>query len=93
MTATLYHVVLVHGIDDDGREIGRVVSPRGGAWFFEHPPTPASTLAECRAVCDSLERDDYAPPRGRDSIRVARLSLMAALRAEMRRQKLKETAT
>jgi hypothetical protein len=92
MTTTLYRVELEHGVDITGRGVGYVFSPRGGGWYFATLYPPPRTTAECRAVCDTLDPDAIDPPRGRDSIAIARRSLMSVLRAEMRRVKLKESA-
>jgi len=96
MTDNKYRVVYLDPPEGDANAVctsGYVVTPRGGMWYFARPSCPPRTLAECRAACDSLEPDPHDPPRGRDSIRLARQALMAALRAEMRRAKLEEPAT
>ena len=96
MTDNKYRVVYLDPPEGDANAVctsGFVMTPRGGLWYFDRPAGPPRTLDECRAACDTLDPDVNAPPRGRDSVRLARKALMAALRAEMRRAKMEEPAT
>ena len=95
MTASKYRVAYLDPPEGDANAVctsGFVVSPRGGVWCFDRPAGSPRTIDECRAACETLEPDVNDPPRGRDSLRLAKKAVMAALRGEMRRTKLEGAA-